>query len=141
MPWTGLPTLRQELDRLFARFDEDMLKDVQLTGWNPALDVKESNGEYIVKAECPGVDAKDLRVRLENGVLTIEGEKKTEHEEESDRMYRRERSFGAFSREIRFPMPTDGTKVKAHLANGVLTLKVPKSASAPKESNIPIQVG
>ena len=139
-PWIRMPTLRQELDRLFARFDDDLPVPSALADWSPTLDVTEVDGTFVVKVECPGVEAKDLHVRVENDLLTIEGEKRTELEEKTDRSWRRERSFGSFAREIRFPMPTDGTRVKARLANGVLTLTVPKAAVA-KASTIPIQAG
>jgi HSP20 family protein len=138
-PWTNLPTLRQELDRFFSHFDDDTLAPALLSDWVPSMDISESNGDFVVKAECPGMDAKDLHIRMENGVLTIEGEKKSDREVKSDRSYRHERSFGSFSREIRFPKPTDGSKVKARLTNGVLTLTVPKSASAAGQKDIPIE--
>ena len=138
-PWA--PTMRQELARYLSRFDDDfpvLSKDV--ADWTPALDVTEANGNFIVKAECPGMEAKDLRVRVQNDVLTIEGEKVSDIHEKTERAYRRERSYGSFSRDIRFPTPTDGTKVKAHLANGILTLTVPKAAAA-GSATIPITVG
>ena len=141
IPWTNLPTLRQELDRFFTRIDDDLLGPVSFTEWMPSMDVSESNGEFVVKVECPGMEAKDLHVRMENGILTVSGEKKSDREEKSERAYRYERMFGAFSRDIRFPKPTDGSKIKARLANGVLTLTVPKSASPAQQDNIPIQVG
>jgi HSP20 family protein len=141
MPWTNLPTLRQELDRIFTRFDEDAFTPVSLADWMPSMDVTESNGDFVVKLECPGMEAKDLHVRMENGVLTVEGEKKADREEKTDRTYRHERTFGSFSREIRLPKPTDGSKIKAGLANGVLTLTVPKAAEAAGKNEIPIQVG
>ena len=139
-PWTRLPTLRQELDRLFTRFDDDSPVASAFADWAPTVDVTEVNGTYVVKTECPGVEAKDLHVRMENDVLTIEGEKKADVDEKSDKTWRRERMFGSFAREIRFPTSTDGTAVKARLVNGVLTLTIPKATSA-KASSIPIQAG
>ena len=140
-PWTNLPTLRQELDRFFSRFDDETLAPGVLADWMPAMDITESNGDFVVKAECPGMDVKDIHVRMENGVLTIEGEKKSDREVKSDRSYRHERTFGSFSRDIRFPKPTDGSRIKARLVNGVLTLTVPKAASAAGQGNVPIEVG
>lgn len=140
-PWTRLPTLRQELDRLFSGLDEDVLAPAAIADWMPSVEITETDAEFVVKAECPGMDVKDIRVRMEDGVLTIEGEKKSDREVNSDRCHRQERTFGSFSRGIRFPRPTDGSKVKARLANGVLTLTVPKAASAAGRDSIPIQVG
>lgn len=139
--WTGLPLLRQEIDRLFTRFDDDDLGPTGTRMWTPSMDVCESNGNVVITVECPGMDAKDIHVSLTNDLLTIEGEKKTETEtrEKKGRTYRRERTFGSFSRDIRLPMPVDGSKIKAHLVNGVLTLTVPKSSQA-RPSEIPIQV-
>lgn len=134
------PMMRQDLERFLSYFDEEFPIANGLTDWSPVLDVTEEDGKFVVKAECPGIDAKDLHVRVKNDVLTIEGEKVSDIEEKTDRTYRKERSFGAFSRAIRFPTPTDGTKVKARLVNGVLTLTVPKSVTA-ESSTIPIQVG
>jgi len=139
-PWTRVPTLRQELDHLFSRFDDDLPVPSPFADWTPALDVTEANGTFVVKAECPGVELKDLRVRMDHDILTIEGEKKAEVEEKTDRTWRRERSYGSFTREIRFPTAVDGTNVKARLVNGVLMLTIPKAAVA-KASTIPIQVG
>lgn len=141
MPFTNLPTLRQEFDRFLTRFDEDMKSPSTLSEWMPTMDVTESNGDFLVKAECPGLEVKDIHVRMDDGILTIEGEKKLEREEKSDRSYRRERTFGSFSRAIRFPKATDGTKIKAKLANGVLTLTVPKSHEVTGLKDIPIQLG
>ena len=141
MPLTNLPTFRQELDRFFSRFEDEPFAPATLAEWMPSMDVTESNGEFIVKVECPGMDVKDLHVRMENGLLTVEGEKKSDREEKSERSYRRERLFGSFSRDLRLPKPTDGTKIKAHLVNGVLTLTVPKAVSAAEKKDIPILVG
>jgi HSP20 family protein len=141
MPWTNLPTLRQELDRLFSRFDEDALAPFALADWMPSMDVTESNGDFVVKLECPGMEAKDLHVRMEDGVLTVEGEKKSDREEKTDRSYRHERMFGSFSRDIRLPKPTDGSKINARLVNGVLTLTVPKAPATAGKKDIEIKVG
>src|SRR5688500_16744905 len=78
--WSSGPILREELDRLFSRFGDEALSPFSPADWAPALDVSELDNEYIVKAECPGMEAKDLQVRIENDVLTIEGEKKNEIE-------------------------------------------------------------
>lgn len=139
-PFSPVPTLRQELDRVFARFwDDDLLGTTALSEWMPALDVSEADGYYQVKVECPGMEVKDIRIKVENGVLTLQGEKKNELEEKTDYVYRRERTFGSFTRSVRFPTAVDGTKVVAKLHNGVLTIEVPKAVAA-KESTIPIQV-
>jgi HSP20 family protein len=139
-PLTPMPTLRQELDRVFARFwDDDVLAPTSLSEWVPALDVAETEGRYVLKVECPGMEVKDIRVKVENGILTLQGEKKTEFDDKTNYVYRTERTYGSFTRSVRFPTPVDGNKVVAKLHNGVLTIDVPK-VSAGKESNIPIQV-
>jgi len=137
--WGGLPTLRHEIDRLFSRFDDDGLTTASYRAWSPSMDVCEKNGNLVVTVECPGMEAKDIRVSLTNDVLTIEGEKRTDLDDKTGRAHRRERSFGAFEREIRLPAPVDGSKITARLEHGVLTLTIPRTAEA-KANTIPIQV-
>ncbi len=140
MPFTPVPTLRSEIDRMLARFrDDDVLAPAAFADWAPALDVSEADGNYTIKAECPGMDEKDIRIKLEGDLLILEGEKKNEFEEKKDRIYRKERTYGAFSRTVRLPTTVDATKVTAKLHDGILSIHVPKTAVT-KGNNIPIQV-
>lgn len=98
--------------------------------WMPAVDVKEDGKAYLIKADIPGVAAKDVEVTLENGVLTIRGERKSEHKEERDNYHRIERFSGSFSRRFTLPDAADGDGVEAEMKNGVLKLRIPKQEKA-----------
>ena len=113
------------LDRFFegqptALFGED-------GGWLPSVDLSETDKEFIVKAELPGMDAKDINVSLENDVLTIRGERKHEHEEKKENFHRIERSYGSFCRAFRLSREVDGETVDADYKDGVLKIRLPKS--------------
>lgn len=139
-PWTGLTTFRNEMDRLFDRFwDLDVPELPSLRGeWTPSLDLAETKDALVVKTEIPGIEPKEIQVSLQDQVLTIKGEKKQEKEEKDEHYYRMERSYGAFARTIRLPVPVDGSKVNATFKNGVLTITLPKTPAA-KGTTIPIK--
>lgn len=92
----------------------------------PQTDIAETDKEYEVTVELPGIDEKDVDVTLSNGVLSIKGEKKFEREEKKKDYYLSERSYGSFQRSIRVPEGVDAEKVSAAFNKGVLTLKLPK---------------
>ena len=100
----------------------------------PAVDITESDGEYAITAEIPGVDKDDLTIELQDGVLTIRGEKKSQREEKREKARLLERSYGAFSRSFSLPSDADPDKVEASFSDGVLTIKVLKRPEAkPKQ--------
>ena len=139
-PWTGMG-LRKELDRLFDRFLEPTWTDMTPFGdWEPRVDVAETKEAVTVKAEMPGVDQKDIGVSLQDGVLTIKGEKEAEKEEKDRRYHRVERTYGAFARALRLPAPVDAGRVTATFKDGVLEITLPKTAEA-KGATIPIKAG
>ena len=102
-----------------------------LGDWNPRVDISESNGSYIIKADVPGVAKEDLKVTLDNGVLTIQGERKQDKEEESKRFHRIERFYGSFSRSFSLPEDADAKGLKATAQEGQLVVSVPRKAVAP----------
>jgi HSP20 family protein len=108
-------------------------------GWAPALDMEETDDAIIVKADVPGVDPKDLDIRVTGDVLTIKGEKRTEEEEKTRERHRVERSYGAFSRSVTLPEVVDPDKIQAEVKSGVLTVTMPKKAEA-KARKIQIDV-
>ena len=140
-------SLRREIDRLFEDFDRDFWGfpfhrsgfDVEpfwrreLT-WaaTPAVDVTESGTAYEITAELPGLDEKNIEVKLANGDLTIKGEKQEEKEEKKKDYYVHERHFGSFERHFALPDGVDIDKIEASFKNGVLTVKLPKKAEAIK---------
>ncbi len=138
-PFSGLISLRKEMDRLFDRFGEIELPDLRWGGeWAPALDVTETKDAVVVQAEVPGIDPAKIQVALEEGLLTIKGEKAEEREEKEEQVYRKERVYGAFARSIRLPAAVDAAKVEATFKNGLLTVTLQKAPAA-KGTTIPIK--
>jgi HSP20 family protein len=137
--------LRKEMDRLFDRFweEEEWPWLPSLRGeWAPALDIAETKDALVVKAEIAGIEPKEMTVALQDQVLTIKGEKKQEKQEKQakdEHYHRTERSYGAFARSVRLPVPVDGSKVTATFKNGLLTITLPKAPGA-KGTPIPIKV-
>jgi HSP20 family protein len=141
VPMTSLPTFRKEWDRLFDRLWEGNGFDLaEMGAWTPFMDVSETKEALTVAIEIPGIDPKDVHVTVRNGVLTVTGEKKQQEEKKDERHYRMERSYGAFERSVRLPIPVDEAKVKAVFKNGVLTITLPKTVEA-KGLSVPVQVG
>ena len=105
----------------------------------PCVDVSETEKDMIIKAEIPGIDAKDIDITLKDGLLSIKGEKKQEKEEKDEHYRRTERYYGSFTRNLRLPYEVEEDKIKADYKEGVLTIKVPKTEKA-KEKHIKISI-
>jgi HSP20 family protein len=133
--------LRHRINRVFDDFwGEPWLAPREaFTGFWPQVDVTETDKEVKVCAEIPGVEAKDVDVSVEDGTLTIRGEKKFEREENEKGQYRMERSYGSFERAIALPTEVDESKAKAEFKKGVLRLTLPKRAGAQsRRKKIPV---
>src|SRR5262245_45713295 len=142
-PWRPLGelgSLRREMDRLLERFFGEA-PGIELPGgtWEPRLDISETKDEVTIKADLPGLEAKDLDVAVSGDILTIKGEKKQEKDEKDERRHVVERSYGAFTRMVRLPAPVAQDKIKASFKNGVLTVSLPKTEEA-KPKAIPVAV-
>lgn len=128
---TTTPTLwdNSDFDRLF---DWALGSAPSLSGWTPAVDVRETGDEYLVIAELPGMSPDNVEVTVENGVLSISGEKKEEFEEGDKRSDRHvyERRYGRFQRNFSLPRSVDADGVKAEFENGLLRVTLPKAAVA-----------
>jgi HSP20 family protein len=155
--WAPFENLRREIDRLFEGFHPG--------GWEfpfgrrafelepfwarekgfaiaPAVDVAEREKEYEITAELPGMDEKDIEIKLANDMLTIKGEKKEEKEERQKDYHLTERRYGSFMRSFKVPPGVDTGKIEAAFAKGVLTVKLPKTAEAQKsEKTISVKAG
>ena len=129
-PFRELSGLHTRLNRLFgesrARFDDEGV----LTTWAPPVDIQETEQEYVVKSDLPDMKKDDVKVELNNGVLTVKGERKQEKEEKGKRFHRIERTYGEFVRRLVLPTEVDGTNVVADFKDGVLTVHLPKTAAA-----------
>ncbi|HET6374844.1 MAG TPA: Hsp20/alpha crystallin family protein, partial [Methylocella sp.] len=142
--WAPFESLRREIDRLFEGFHlgswglpfrrafEIEIPWPREMGIAPAVDVAEKEKEYEITAELPGMDEKNIEVKLANNVLTIKGEKKEEKEEREKDYYLSERRYGSFVRSFQVPEGVDTAKIEASFSKGVLTVKLPKSAEAQK---------
>jgi HSP20 family protein len=139
MPWTGMASMKQEMDRLVDRFFEAKWNELPALGeWAPSMDISETKDSLVAKIEAPGLDEKDIQVALQENLLTIKGEKKHEKEEKDEHFHRVERSYGAFTRSVRLPVAVDASKVTATFKNGLLTVTLPKTPAA-KGTTIPIK--
>ena len=134
-------TLRSEMDRLFDTFTDGLPTFPSMFGpsggrglaLTPNLDVKETDKEIVVEAELPGLEEKDISLTMQNGVLTIQGEKRLEYNEEKENYHVMERRYGSFQRSLRVPDTVDEGKVEARFDNGVLKVTLPKRPEAGDE--------
>ena len=145
--WAPFLSLRREMDRLFddfgrgfwqlptrrSLFDVEPFWGGEVT-WEatPAVDIAESEKAYELTAELPGMDEKNIEVKVANGNLIIKGEKQEEKEEKKRDYYLHERSFGSFTRALQLPDGIDPDKIEASFTTGVLKVTLPKSAEAQK---------
>lgn len=139
--------MRSEIDRVFEQFLAPGFGRWPATTMDdkageivPRIDVRDAGSELVIEAELPGLDEKDVSVVLNDGVLTLKGEKKTERDEKKDDYHLMERSYGSFQRSFRVADSVDVERVSARFDKGVLTVKLPKRADAVKaERRIPIK--
>ena len=135
--------MQSRMARLFglapARVTNGDKESMTVTEWAPLVDITEDDKEWVVKADLPEVKKEDVKVTVENGLLTISGERKVEKEEKGKRYHRMERAYGSFVRSFRLPEDADNSKVSAQYKDGVLTLTVARSESArPKQIQVKI---
>jgi HSP20 family protein len=131
-PNRNLVSLPEEIDRFFNNWGLDS-KDCDCV-WAPSVDVAESEKQYEIVAEVPGLKKEDIKISFENGLLTLSGERKQETGEKERNYHRIERSYGKFERSFRLPEEVDSEAIKANYKNGVLKLEIPKTEKAlPKQ--------
>ena len=136
-PFHTIDTLQREINRLFDRDLSDA--DGTMPQWPLRVDVKEDSSQIVVRADIPGMEQKDIQVHVENGHLSITGERRFEDEEKRDDYHRIERSYGHFTRSFQLPSSTDVEHIQASYRNGVLELTLPKKEEA-KPKTIKIMV-
>ena len=146
--WYPFENFRQEIDRLFDDFGmgfrwpfgrslfaaEPLFRREQTWASMPAVDVVESEKGYEITADLPGMDEKNIEVKVADGVLTMKGERQEEKEEKKKDYYLQERSFGSFQRSFELPEGVDADKIEASFKKGVLTVKLPKKPEAQKSA-------
>lgn len=149
-PWSGLSRWEpfRDMERSFSRL-ERMLgllpgngghETMTITQWSPTVDITEDEKEFVVKAELPEVKKEDVKLTVEDGVLTIRGERKSEKEEKGKKYHRIERSYGSFERSFSLPETTEAGKISSEFKEGVLTVHLPKNPNVkPKALEIKVQ--
>src|SRR5690242_18575265 len=142
-PWSEMEDLQRRLSSVFGLAPLRGNADEQngtLVDWAPAVDVIEDDKEYLIKVELPEVHKDDVNVTVENGTLTITGERKAEKEVKNRKFHRLERFYGKFERSFSVPTDADESKVNAEFKDGVLRVHLAKSEKAlPKQ--IEVKVG
>ena len=131
-PWSLAGQLHNEINRLFDRNLSGVNGDAGLTAsdWVPAVDIKEEANRFVIHADVPGVDPKDIEITMEGGILTLKGERQSQAREEHDGYRRVERVSGQFFRRFTLPDTADAEGVSARGNHGVLEISIPKHAKA-----------
>jgi HSP20 family protein len=143
-PLRELTSLQSEMNRLFnSAFDAPAGQTGSSGGarrWVPAMDLVETAEDFVLRADLPGMRRDDVKLEIEDNVLTVSGERAAEHTEGEQGYYRLERAFGTFSRSLTLPKGVDGDAVSAQFADGVLEVHIPKPAQS-KPRRVEIAVG
>ena len=125
-PARELESLQSDMNRLFDGFFAPRGNGQGVRRWLPAMDLVEAEGDLVLRADLPGVDEDDVAIEIRDGVLTISGERRAEHEDKREGYHRVERAFGSFSRSLTLPKGVDADAVTANFERGVLEVRVPK---------------
>jgi len=139
-PFREMEDLQNRLSTFFTRAPMrrgNGKESITLPEWTPLADITEDDREYVIKAELPELRKEDVKVTVENGVLTISGERKFEKEEKKKKYHRVERGYGSFVRTFALPEDADAGKVKAEFKHGMLEVHLPKNERAkPKQIEV-----
>ena len=141
-PFKELEEINERFNRVFGRLParrESGREAMTVADWAPTVDITEDDKEYLIKAEIPEVDKKDVKVTVQEGVLTIQGERKQEKEEKGKKFHRIERAYGSFVRSFTLPDEVAEDKLKAEFKDGMLLVHLPKTEK-PKPKAIEVKV-
>lgn len=141
-PIREMEQIQNRMERLFGNWPAwpELKEPLTSAEWSPLVDIAEDEKEYLVKAEIPEVKKEDLKVTVEDGTLSITGERQSEKEQKGRRYHRIERSYGSFERSFTLPDDADATKVNSDFKDGVLKVHLPKNPNArPKAIEVKIQ--
>ena len=126
-PLREVDSLQSDMNRMFDRFFSARAGNGSTAGrWIPAMDLAETDDHLVLRADLPGMTEDDVEIEIQDGVLTLSGERKAEHEEKGEGFHRVERAFGSFSRSLTLPKGVDADGVTAGFDNGVLEVRIPK---------------
>lgn len=139
-PFATAPSINSRINRMFDDFftDSGRLVSNSVKSWSPEVDIYEEAGKVVIKADLPGIEKKDIAINVEDGILTLKGERKTDEKSDEKNIYRRERFYGSFERAFRLSPNTDADKIEAEFKNGVLHITIP-NAVEPAGKEISIQ--
>ena len=135
-PFRELDEVQNRLSKFFGGFPAFPVRfpkngdTLKLRDWSPLVDITEDDHEYLFKVDLPEMKKDDVKVTIENGILYISGERKTEKEEKKQKFHRLERFFGTFERSFTVPEDADATKITAEFKDGVLKVHLPKTPAA-----------
>ena len=136
-PLTELEEIRNLFNRMIGRFQpgqESGNETMAVAEWVPTVDVEEDDQEYLIKAEVPEVDKKDIKITVQNGVLTIQGQRRRETKENGHRARRVERAYGMFVRSFTLPEDVDDERIRAEFKDGMLRLHLPKTEKPERQA-------
>ena len=127
-PWSLVDLMHRDLDRLASRRLGHNNDEQSVADWVPAVDIVEEKDRFVLRADVPGVDPKDIDVSMDSGVLSVSGERKSETESDADGVRRIERFSGRFYRRFTLPDTADAENISARSQNGILEVSIPKLA-------------
>jgi HSP20 family protein len=127
-PSQELETFQTDLNRVFDAFFGGRTANGATRRWIPAMDLVETDDHLVLKADLPGLDKDDVEIEVKDGVLSVSGERRTEHQDSSNGYHRVERAYGRFSRSLSLPEGVDADQVQADFDKGVLEVRIPKPA-------------
>ncbi|MFZ2525154.1 MAG: Hsp20/alpha crystallin family protein [Candidatus Ferrigenium altingense] len=141
-PFRELEDVTNRLNRIFGQplaRSESGQNMLAVADWAPSVDISETDSAYLIKGEIPGVKKEDVKVTIQDGMLTIQGERRQEKEEKGKKFHRIECSYGSFARSFRVPSDADESSVKAEFKDGMLNVTLAKSEKAkPKSINVSV---
>lgn len=132
-PFNELEDISNRLNQIFARpvaQSESGQQMLKMADWAPSVDISETDKAFVIKAEIPEVKKEDVKVTIDDGMITIQGERKMEKEEKGKKFHRIERSYGSFVRSFCLPDGVDESKAKAEFKDGMINVTLPKSEKA-----------
>jgi HSP20 family protein len=140
-PFQDLVSLQRRINRLFEdAFPRSERAELAWSAWTPAVDIYEEPEAIVIEADLPGLTKENVSVTLENSVLTIQGERKSAHEEKRDNYHRVERAYGGFARSFTIPSNVSADKIDAEFKDGVLRVTLPKREEAkPKQIQVKVK--
>jgi len=129
-PWSLIDQLSREMANPLSTYSKEDEGSVTAASWSPSVDITESKDSFTLLADVPGVNPDDIEVSMDNGVLTVKGERKTEDKTEQGDYRRVERQYGMFYRRFTLPDTANADKIEAHSEHGVLKITIPKQEVA-----------